>query len=825
MLKALNKTSFYLKALRLCLAVFCLVFSARFSNAQTAEAKPEALTMSPHASIGSIAFSWNDPVSMSAFLRNGHLWVVFDQKQNLDIPALSKDVAELASNLIQIPHSKATLLRLTPKPGVNVSLRKEGLLWIVDLSRQKIDTYSAFLDISMQTNSVNEPYLFIPTASSGNIVSFIDPDIGDSVVVATTNEVNLRIPSSYSYPDVEFLEALQGAVIIPNAGDLVFSRGNTGITINSASRGLNISPNIELLKRREMLSQTSDEISTLSREIPGELLNQKFLDVIDRLKQNILSAGTPEQENEANFELARYYIGKGLGAEALAQLKELEKRKSPITMMEKFHGLKGVAYFLNRQYFEASEEFSYEELATYNEAIFWKALSDSALEAKPENNAIIQSFIFVIKGYPDRIKEKVAVVGVEAALNALDDMTAQNFIDILKSTNTNNKNQPLIDYYTAEKLFLQGYPRNALKEYKKAAASKDRKYSSMARFKAAMLEYNINLPVAASIAELEKVRYAWGEKKFKITLLENLSDLYKSNGDYYNALKSMNVALMLTSNEKAAEINEKMVGLFEDIYLYNQADAMSPLKSISLYRDFEWLAPQSKKYAQIAQNLADRLVAVDLLERASMVLTNQLKSGKLNPVEKARIGARMALIDLFLGLNKEALDVLDETESKNLPETTTAHRKIIRAKALSNLDHTDEALALIENDYSKNAVLLKSEIYWTAERWADVADNIKYLIDKPEPGKPLSLEQVNLILDWITALKKSGRETVIVRIRNKFMPYFENTKYQSTFNILTNKLESDKIDMNDINQSIDEIKSFSQFSKIYTDSLKFDKKI
>ena len=67
-----------------------------------------------------------------------------------------------------------------------------------------------------------------------------------------------------------------------------------------------------------------------------------------------------------------------------------------------------------------------------------------------------------------------------------------------------------------------------------------------------------------------------------------------------------------------------MVNLFEDIYLNNQADdKMSAIKSLALYKDFEWLAALSKKQNSIIQKLADRLVVVDLMARAQSLLENQ----------------------------------------------------------------------------------------------------------------------------------------------------------------------------------------------------------
>ena len=253
---------------------------------------------------------------------------------------------------------------------------------------------------------------------------------------------------------------------------------------------------------------------------------------------------------------------------------------------------------------------------------------------------------------------------------------------------------------------------------------------------------------------------------------------------------------------------EKMVSLFEDIYINNQADYLTPLKSLALYHDFEWLAPKSPHYNDIIQKLADRLVAVDLLDRASDLLKVQLKSNTLTPLQRNKVGTRLALINLFEEDNNQALKVLDATEVDNLPQYLATHRLIIRAKALSNLGRIEEALKLLDSDTSKNALLLKSEIYWNGGRWGAASDTIKYLIEKPVPGQKLSEEQIGYILDWATALKKAGRETVIVRLRNKFLPYFENTKYYSVFSILTGNLENDKINIRAIDKTINDIAAF-----------------
>ena len=131
----------------------------------------------------------------------------------------------------------------------------------------------------------------------------------------------------------------------------------------------------------------------------------------------------------------------------------------------------------------------------------------------------------------------------------------------------------------------------------------------------------------------------------------------------------------------------------------------------------------------------------------------------------------------------------------------------------------DKALNLLENNTSRNAILLKSEIYWNAEKWDEASDMLHLLIEKPQPDTPIDDEQMRYILDWLTALKQAGKETVIVRIKNTFKPYFEKTPYAGIFNILTDNLENDTISLKDIHKTIRNIQVFSDFTKQFMRSV------
>lgn len=767
----------------------------------------------------SLSFPWNTPVGLAVFSRGKYVWVIFDHHQKVDLNEIRKTTSKLISGVLEIPHNKGTVLRFEPKKNVKVGIRQEGLLWIIDFYTHNVPYSIRELPVFTQYNSLRQAYLYVPTVNAGTVISVVDPEVGDGILAAPNTELGVGISKSYHYPDLDILPAKQGFALAPITSDIVAARGNTGVSIRGYNRGLNISEDLETLKRRKLLDQSLEQES-FGLNVSPQLLKMDFNTAEKQLQEDIRTA-EPEKKDQARIELVKYYIAKGLGTNALKLLRSMEENKAPVARTDNFYALRGVANFLAKRYDEAIDDFSRGSLPDNSEAVFWRTLASSAVEFKKENNVILFSFISVMRDYPQELKERIAIIGAETAIKANDDITTQNFMDVLKSSQGDENRKANILYLNAQKFDLQGYPRNAVREYANVVNMKSQKYSSLARFEKAGLELKLGaISNQKAIAEYERLRYAWGEPSFKLKLLDKLASVYAADKNYYQALQTYKEALTIADPKNKQQIIDKMIKLFEDVYINNRADNMPPLKALALYRDFEWLAPRSSRYSEIVQRLADRLVAVDLLERAAELLKEQLRIVDLSPEQRSKIGTRLALIYLFQEDNIAALDVLDKTEQEITSPSIAQHRRIIRAKALSNLDRAGDALKLLQDDFTKNAILLKSDIYWKSGSWNEAADTIKYLIEKPVPGQKLSDEQISYILDWATALKKSGKETVIVRLRNKFLPYFDKTPYYSTFNVLTSNLEKDKIDLKAINQAVNDIAAFSNFSKIYNQSLR-----
>ena len=774
----------------------------------------------PINKVKSLSFSWNMPVNIAAFMRNEYLWIIFDHPQNFNVEELNKTAAPLAEDIIQLPNNTAAIIRLKPQKGINVNIRKEGLLWIVDLYTGKNQGEIKEFPIFTQYDIFNNAYLFLPTTSAGKIISIFDPEIGDILNIVTTDETNKGMENEYFYPDVEILPSYAGLITTFNADDITMDIGNTGISIRRPKAGLNISEDLETLKRRSKLSQTEQSDGNFFSGVDAKLLSENFTKA-QTLLQNDIASATEEEKPLAEMTLATYYLAKGLGSEGLNIIKEQEEKKTSISLEEKTHAIKGIAYFLLKRYKEAQEELSYGELSASPEANFWRTLIATAILPKAEDNIILSGYNNLIKEYPEEIRRRIALVGIESAFLAQDDLSVQNYIDIIMSSNNLTNKDALVSYYTAKKLDLLGYPLNAIREYRNTAQMASEKLSSYARYNILEIEKRTgNIKTEEAIAEYEKLRFAWQEKNFKEKVLDALAQTYTDKKDFSHALATLQKLRNMVEEEQKEAITQRMVRIFENVYINNQDSGTPSLKSLALYNDYSWLAPLSRYYNTIIPKLADRLVAADLLDKAYAILGEQLSLGNLSPQEQATIGTRMALINLFNENPGEALNILDKTEHDELTPTIIAHRRLIRAKALSAIGEPEAALELLRDDYSKNGLMMKSEIYWNSNQWSEAADTIKYLIEKPQEGKPLSAEQIQLVLDWATALKKAGKETIIVRLKNTFEPYFKDTAYSSAFKVLTDNFSTDKINLEEIDKAINNIAAFSSFAKIYTASLK-----
>ena len=783
------------------------------------ENPPEEEIPWPPARVVSLSFPWTSQTAAAVFRRDAYIWVIFDTKKVMDFTPMVRMYGDVIRDIIQVPHSKATVIRILTAPEFNPSVRREGFLWIVDLMKQPMRPQKR-IDFVPVEKSAEGPKIFFPVTDAGVLVSIVDTEIGDSIYAVPLFSVGRGVFPERNYVDADFLATAQGIAAITH-NDMLWTRTTTtGVEFIAPPDGLKLSSDAEQLAALMRLDDKESlaEPFALNRWYRGGNATANA----DEFSLKKLVADAPADKKPwAGLEMARYFVANDMPADALGILQNIEDKSPEMAKEGVFLAARGIANFLMHRYPEAVEDLSSEVLAAEDEASFWRAAAEAAI-AQPEKqiNALKLGSPF-IRNYPHHIKTKVSFVGMEAALSAGDDAAAQTFME----TAYDIKNSPFLKsgyaYYRGRILEMSGNFLGAVKEYAYAEKSRSRKYAALGAKHRIKLELAIGrIKAEKASKEMDKLRMAWRGDEYEIELLKAIAEIALEAKDYSKAL---NYYREIVGNFRESPdilgVTKKMKDLFEDIFLGTKAEDLSPIKALALYQDFKELTPGGKRGDEMIRNLSDRLVAVDLLDRAADLLENQVDY-RLQGLEKAQVGSRLALIRLMDKKPELALAALDKSEENDIPDAVKTRRKHLRAHALADGGRADEAINLLADDQSDEGIMLRAGIYWNAQRWGEAADNIKLLIKKPEKGVPIDAEQAQRVIDWATALRLAGRDKVILRLRLNFAPFMKETKYWDAFNLLTSGKENGLEDMNDISAQVKEAESFRNFMSDYFGRMK-----
>ena len=84
---------------------------------------------------------------------------------------------------------------------------------------------------------------------------------------------------------------------------------------------------------------------------------------------------------------------------------------------------------------------------------------------------------------------------------------------------------------------------------------------------------------------------------------------------------------------------------FPQLYLSSKGDGLRPVDALGMFYEYSELTPIGRRGDEMIRRLADRLVAVDLLDQASELLQYQVDK-RLEGAARAQVAARLAMVYL-----------------------------------------------------------------------------------------------------------------------------------------------------------------------------------
>jgi hypothetical protein len=775
---------------------------------RAAELKPE--TPAP-AGVVSITIPWDEPTAAAVFRRAEFTWIVFDRYRQLDTAALQKSGAPYISFIEQLPARNNTILRLLTPPEINPAVRRDGMSWVLDF-RAMPPRPTRAIDIRPQLVR-NEASLFVAVSEAGRTVPIEDPEVGDMMLVVPVIPISSGVFPERSFADFDLPVTAQGVVVIPKSDSVRAQASRNGVDIE-VDGGMVLSK--DLAEKGEALSAQADTNRVFNiadwqvGRVDDYIRNKQAL-------QAALGDERPEVKQEARLRLARFEFANGFYPEALGILEVMASTDSAVENTAPFRALRGAVGLMMRRWPEAAEDLNHLSLANDEEARFWLAAARAKI-GKPEAQAqaMIQSGS-VIRDYPLKVRNTLALIALEAAIASGDEFGARGFLDILRKETADAVQAPMIDYLDGKLNLRAGEQQVALQQFRKAEAGSNLYYSVLAQRDRMELEHKLGTLSTGDLIEgLEKLRYRWRGDDVELGFLLRLADLYAEQKDYGTALRTLKLATEYFRDEPGVEeAAVKMADMFEELYLNGASDKLSPVTAIGLFDEFRGLVPPGEKGDEMIRRLADRLVSVDLLSQAAILLERQVQF-RVTGAEKARIGARLALVELLDRQPQKALEVLRETQTGDAGRELNAMRRRLEARALTDMNKVDEAILLLGADTSVESRQLRAEIYWRAQDWANAAKAIAELVPEAEQVTP---ENARVVLDWATALTLAGDDRTITRLRQRYAGPMAATPYRDAFALITTPKERGVLDVKAVRAQIEQAEHFKSFMVEYKDML------
>ena len=213
---------------------------------------------------------------------------------------------------------------------------------------------------------------------------------------------------------------------------------------------------------------------------------------------------------------------------------------------------------------------------------------------------------------------------------------------------------------------------------------------------------------------------------------------------------------------------------------------MDPIEAVALFYEHSYMTPIGADGDRMIRRLADRLVAFDLLEPAAQLLAHQVNERLREPAARARVGTDLAVIYLMDHRPSEALTVIRSTRVAGLPSELVAERRILEARALSELGRHEHALELIERDTSEEARRLRADVAWAQRNWPDAGRRIEAALgNRWSDPQPLTIDEQADVLRAAIAYNLAEDRSAIDRLTTRYGAQMATTDQAEAFDVLT----------------------------------------
>jgi tetratricopeptide (TPR) repeat protein len=713
-----------------------------------------------------LTFSFGSLTPAASFRRGDTVWVVFDSTQALDVEPIRAKAGAIIGEVNRLPLEKGQAIRIRLNRPQMHSLssdeRSSGANWTLTFADKVMSPPQPLMVI----RNITDPTLAniaIPLSNPGQLHKLVDPDAGDTLLVVTAPPPVRGFIKRQDFVDLALLDSAQGIAIRPNSDSLAVEVGPGKVNLGKPG-GLMLSP----------VDATAERAPTAVRPIfdIDEWRKNQDGDFMARQSQLIAAAGAaePESRARARLDLAVFYMSRGLYQEAKAETEFLlvdTKAEEPVALV-----VHAIASILVGRPGQGLKELDNPAIGNNYDSQLWKALAFARQGKWADAREKFKNVEFAIASLPFELQRIVTTDAMRASLEVRDYAGAAKRSSELDIVGVPADMKPEVAVLRGRLAEALGQDKDALDDYRFAVASSDRQAAAGGKqFEIGLKQRRGEISQADALRDLETLSAIWRGDAIEVKTLQMLSHIYSDTGHYRESLVAARAATRLEPNsEISRQVQDEASALFSQIYLSPKGDDLPPVDALAMFYEFRELTPIGRRGDEMIRRLADRLVAVDLLDQAAELLQYQVDH-RLEGAARAQVAAKLAMVYLTNRKPDRAISALNSTRIADLSGELRQQRLLLEARAQSDIGRHDLALDIISNINGREAIRLRSDIYWAARRWREASEQIElYYGDRWRDFKPLNSVEKGDVVRAVVGYALAEDAIGLARFREKYAP-------------------------------------------------------
>lgn len=727
----------------------------------------------------SLRYQFPAIVPAAAFARGDTLIVAWSGDHIIAHVPLEKATGDRVRSVQRLSVGGSTVLRFRIRPGLGVGFRRDGTLWSLELKDQDVLPREA-IQLVRQRDPVAGLRLFAAVPEPGLPVELTDPTDNQPLILVPVSSASAGHLETVTYPGGTVLRSVQGLAVKPANAAVKAVRHANGFafigleatTAELATRGYFTRDDGTVGRARLIdFEKWAGNTKIPFADRKGELLHR-------------LSMAAPAEQQEHRWQLAQFYLGNGMAADALGVLERMLQIEPDLKNAPVFRAARGVARFQMHHLEDAYEDLGHPILDNDPEAQLWRSLVLEAMGRPEEALGAYATGADVIQFYGPEQRAQFRLAAVRADLALGGGAIARRELAGLEKPDYSADVRAEAAYWRGVLAVKDNDRAKAAAEFTTAQSLGGRRINAMAAL--ALTEDELArkaITAQDAIDRLDRLRFAWRGDEFELSLLERLGDLYLQVKDPRSALSVLRQAVnYFKPSPRTRAIADRMTSVFRNLFLEGGADEMPPAQALGLYYDFRDLTPLGSDGDAMIRRLAERLVSVDLYDRAAGLLEHQVKY-RLEGVPQAVVASQLAKIHLMNNAPDQAIGVLRATRQRDLPDDVRIERNRVEARALLELDRAEEAEAILERDHSAEAQMLLAEAYWKMKDWKRHAEALKAVM--PAPGARLDKDGRRLVMRAAVTAAMLSDEAGLAALRRNYSAAMKGDSLGAAFDIIT----------------------------------------